>query len=122
MSHKSKLGGFSIDCQTKDLGDAAQFWANAFGSRIVADNGNFQALEEQSGLSCEVQSVDHPPRVHLDIETDDVAAEERRLTKHGAKRVKAVGNWVVMEAPTGHRFYIVPTDNPDFDTSAREWS
>ncbi|XXS92602.1 VOC family protein [Sorangium sp. So ce362] len=38
-------------------------------------------------LSVEVQSVKHGSRVHLDIETDDVEAEVRRLERLGAKRV-----------------------------------
>ena len=122
MTHKSRLGGISIDCQTDDLAEAAQFWAKAFGSRIVRDDGNYMVLENQSGLSCEVQAVDHPPRVHMDIETDDMVAEEQRLTALGAKRVKAIKDWVVMEAPTGHRFCIVPAQNPDFDGSAEEWA
>ena len=36
----------------------------------------------------EVQTVDHPSRVHLDIETDDIEAEVRRLEGLGAKTVQ----------------------------------
>lgn len=122
MVHKSKLSGISIDCRTDDLENAAQFWADVFGSRVVRDGGNYVALEHQSGLSCEVQAVDHQPRVHLDIETDDISAEEARLTALGAVKVKAIEDWVVMEAPTGHRFCIVPTQNANFDKTAKEWS
>ncbi len=121
MSHKSRLSGISIDCRTEDLGEASGFWSGVFGSRILRDEGKYHVLEDQSGLSCEVQAVDHDPRVHLDIETDDMEAEERRLTALGARRWKAIGDWVVMEAPTGHRFCIVPRGSPDFETTAKEW-
>lgn len=121
MSHKSRLGGFSIDCRTEDLGAASRFWAGVFASRIVRDEGNYHVLEDQEGLSCEVQAVEHDPRVHLDLETDDLEAEERRLTALGATRVAAIGNWVVMEAPTGHRFCIVPKNSPEFEATAKVW-
>ena len=32
--HRSRLGGFIIDCQTKDLGAAARFWGDALGLRV----------------------------------------------------------------------------------------
>jgi len=39
----------------------------------------------------------------LDIETDDVEAEVKRLGALGARRVKQIKRWWVMEAPTGQR-------------------
>ena len=59
-------------------------------------------------MSIEVQQVDHPSRVHLDIESDDVEAEVRRLGGLGAKPISRFKDWVMMEAPTGHRFCVVP--------------
>ena len=59
--------------------------------------------------------------MHLDIETDDVEAEVARLEKLGAKRVKNVKTWVVMEAPTGHRFCVVKVQQPGFDEHATAW-
>src|SRR5690606_40533166 len=61
------------------------------------------------GLHAEVQRVDHSPRVHLDIEADDVEAEVRRLEALGARRIEHVRErlWV-MEAPSGQRFCVVP--------------
>jgi hypothetical protein len=54
-----------------------------------------------------VQKVDHESRVHLDIESNDIEAEVRRLEALGAKRVQAIKTWVVMEAPTGQRFCVI---------------
>ena len=55
----------------------------------------------------ELQTVDHPSRVHLDIKTDDVEAEVNRLEGLGAKRVRKNKHWWIMEAPSGHRFCVI---------------
>jgi hypothetical protein len=79
-------------------------------------------LEKDSrDLQIEVQQVDHPSRVHLDIETDDVEAEVRRLEALGAKRLKQVRTWWVMEAPTGHRFCVVRPQGATFASEANRW-
>jgi hypothetical protein len=66
--------------------------------------------------------VDHPSRVHIDIETDDLDAEVARLEKLGATRVAFIKRWWVMEAPTGQRFCVVRPQRPDFPSGANEWS
>ena len=109
--HHSRLSGFIIDCNTEDLEAAAGFWGAALGLRVEASAQAGEALYrrlEGSALDIEVQQVTHESRVHLDIESTDVAAEVRRLEKLGARRVSAVRDWVVMQAPTGQRFCVVP--------------
>ena len=54
-----------------------------------------------------LQRVQHEPRVHLDIETDDLEAEVERLEALGAQRDGFCKRWWVMRAPTGHRFCVV---------------
>jgi hypothetical protein len=125
--HKSKLAGFIIDCQTKELSAAADFWGNALGMEIrhlPAEEGKkyIRLVDPNDELHIEVQTVDHPSRVHLDIETDDVEAEVRRLEGLGAKRVKKTHTWWVMEAPTGQRFCVVRSKSPRFDKRANRWS
>jgi hypothetical protein len=68
-----------------------------------------------------VQKVSHPSRVHLDIETDDIEAEVRRLEALGATRVVQTGSWWVMQAPTGQRFCVVRAASKGFDADARRW-
>jgi hypothetical protein len=68
-----------------------------------------------------LQKVDHPSRVHLDIETDDIEAEVQRLEKLGARRVKQLPRWWVMEAPSGQRFCVVAPQRTDFDEGANQW-
>ena len=72
-------------------------------------------------MHIEVQTVDHDSRVHLDIAADDVEAEVKRIEKLGAKRVANVKHWVVMEAPTGQRFCVVPGRSEKFKKTARTW-
>ena len=124
--HKSKLGGFIIDCRTDDLGAAAGFWSAALGMpvrELPGPEGEFyQRLEDsQHDLHIEVQKVQHPSRVHLDIETDDIEAEVRRLEALGARRIQAVQTWWVMEAPTGQRFCVVRASSAKFQERAAQW-
>lgn len=124
--HKSQLAGFIIDCQTDDLATAANFWSQALGLGIRRsedpDETNYIALETSPGAPyMEVQRVDHPSRVHLDIETDNIEAEVARLEALGAKRVATVRSWVVMEAPTGQRFCVINAGGANFAAEANRW-
>ena len=114
MAHRSRLAGFIIDCQTDNLDAAATFWSQALGLHVAdPDSGGIGRYAEfgdaPGGLHVEVQKVEHPSRVHLDIEADDVNAEATRLEALGAKKIAFVRErWWVMEAPTGQRFCVVP--------------
>jgi predicted enzyme related to lactoylglutathione lyase len=124
--HKSRLGTVVIDCQTQDVGDAARFWSAALGRTAEAlsnpDDANYRNLQgPPEEVTVLVQAVNHPSRVHIDIETDDIEAEVLRLEALGAKRVAQVKRWWVMEAPTGQRFCVVRPQRPDFAEHANEW-
>ena len=121
--HKSQLAGFIIDCQTEDLESAAAFWSSALGiSARGPDGPAYVALDTRpEDYHIEVQKVSHPSRVHLDIETDDVEAEAKRLEALGARRIGAVRSWVVMEAPTGQRFCVVRPQRANFKETANTW-
>ncbi len=112
--HKSGLAGFIIDCETDDLDAAARFWSEALRLPLQAgsDSGYRKLADGPGGMGIEVQQVDHPSRVHLDIRATDVEAEVKRLEGLGAIPVSRVKDWVVMEAPTGHRFCVVPAREP----------
>jgi catechol 2,3-dioxygenase-like lactoylglutathione lyase family enzyme len=124
--HKSRLAGFIIDCRTDDLDAAARFWSRALGLELRAsaaaeDTGYRLLATPPDQPHLEVQQVDHPSRVHLDIEADDLEAEVARLEQLGAKRIGAVRSWYVMEAPTGQRFCVVRPQRPDFAARAHSW-
>ncbi|MEM9147536.1 MAG: VOC family protein [Pseudomonadota bacterium] len=112
-----------IDCQTPDLGPATAFWASALGvtGKVDAD-GKYAVLADRKGYpKLLLQSVDHEPRVHIDIETDDQEAEVARLKTLGAREVGPVKRWIVMEAPTGQRFCVVRPQDDSFPGRAPVW-
>lgn len=124
--HKSQLAGFIIDCKTDDLDVAADFWGQALGYELSRsddpDDENYVELETgPDEVHVEVQRVNHPSRLHLDIETNDIEAEVARLEQLGAKRVEQVKRWWVMEAPTGQRFCVVTPQRANFSATANEW-
>ena len=124
--HRSQLAGFIIDCDGGNLDEAAYFWGRALGYEAMPlsdpEDEKYRRLDTgPNGLHIEVQHVNHPSRVHLDIEMDDIEAEVRRLEGLGAKRLERVRTWCVMEAPTGHRFCVVRPQREEFDTTAKEW-
>lgn len=127
MAHRSRLAGFIIDCKTDDLDAAARFWSDALGWPVGTlppeESDTYVKLDDApGGLHVEVQKVTHESRVHLDIETDDIEAEVRRLEALGAKRVTAVHTWVVMEAPTGQRFCVVRMKHPETGAPPNAWA
>lgn len=124
--HRSRLAGFIIDCKTDDLETAARFWSAALGYPLKPtaeeDSPNYRGLQTgHDDIHIEVQTVDHPSRVHLDIESDDVDAEVARLEKLGARRIEKVRTWVVMEAPTGQRFCVVRPQRDEFASRSHTW-
>ena len=124
--HKSRLAQIIIDCNVSDIDDAAAFWSAALGRRArplrdPTDAGYRLIESPPAEPRVMVQAVQHSSRVHLDIETDDVESEVRRLEALGARRVAQVRHWWVLEAPTGQRFCVLPHQRGDFPGDANEW-
>ncbi|MCZ6808733.1 MAG: VOC family protein [Proteobacteria bacterium] len=124
--HRSRLAGLIIDCETDDLDAAAAFWGKALGappkSAANIEESPYVELVMPAGeIDVEVQAVQHPSRVHIDIESDDIEAEAGRLEALGAKKIANIKGWCVMEAPTGQRFCIVPVISADFEEKANKW-
>ena len=124
--HRSRPNGILIDCKVEDVGAAARFWAEALGRPIDPDHpgtrGNYVMLETPPDeISVQIQRVDHDSRVHLDIETDDIAAEVARLERLGATVDERKERWVVMRAPSGQRFCVVRVQRDGFEKDANTW-
>jgi Glyoxalase-like domain len=122
--HHSRFSTIIIDCKTEDLATAARFWSQAFGRVLVPDptNPTYISLGMRAGEPlCQVQAVSHESRVHLDIETDDLDAEVKRLGRLGAKAMDRFTTWVVMQAPTGQRFCVGRPKTRDFPAGANRW-
>lgn len=125
--HRSGLGGLIIDCKTDDLNREARFWSNALGHEIRPSDDpndeNYVILDTPEGEPyIEVQAVEHPSRVHIDIKTDNLEAEVQRLERLGATRVKLVKDWWVMEAPSGHRFCVISLHSDQDVGKLNTWS
>ena len=126
--HKSKLVTAVIDCQIEDLTEAARFWSAALGRKVSPSEDPAKDKYVRLGSGKEeliilLQKVSHPSRVHLDIESDDIEGEVKRLEELGAKRVEQVRTWWVMEAPSGHRFCVVkPQRDGVIPDDANAWA
>jgi hypothetical protein len=123
--HKSRLGNLVIDCRADDLLPEARFWSSALGYPLPEDMdaaSNFIQLVTPPGdVQVIVQRVGHEPRVHLDIETDSIESEVARLERLGAKVVVRKEKWMVMQAPSGHRFCVGSPYRAGFDEGATAW-
>lgn len=120
--HKSRLAALVIDSKVDDIEEANTFWEQALGLDCVRSNeewsskySHLDSPNDQPHIL--IQKTSHESRVHLDIETDDIAAEVKRLTAIGAHVVEFFERWVVMQAPTGHRFCVVNPQRSDFDNA-----
>jgi hypothetical protein len=123
--HKSRLGNVVIDCRTDDLLSEARFWSAALGCPLPKEidvTSGFIQLETKPGdVQIIIQRVYHEPRAHLDIETDSIEAEVARLKKLGATIVSRKDQWIVMQAPSGHRFCVGSPYRVGFDQGANVW-
>lgn len=122
--HKSRLAALVIDSEVEDIEQAKQFWQSALGYLCLDADEAWQDRYAQLDTPSNqphilVQKVSHPSRVHLDIETDNIEAEVKRLTKLGAKVIKVMPRWTVMQAPSGHNFCVVQPQRSDFDSDTQ---
>ena len=122
--HKSRLGAVIVDCETDDLEREAQFWGAALGGEVTSSHPGGRYLDVRSDPADPgviLQRVEHPSRIHIDIETDDIEAEVKRLQDLGATVVEKMERWTVMEAPSKHRFCIINARRDGFDEQANVW-
>ncbi len=127
--HRSRLSTVLIDCAEEDWDRGLVFWSEALGRELVPEEGDAPRYVNlrgrvggEGGPYVLLQRVPAEERaVHLDIESDDVEAEVSRLEKLGARVKARISNHVVMTAPTGHAFCVVPKHPGDFEAGARSW-
>ena len=89
MTHYSRLSKIVIDVPTADHDRELAFWSAAVGQPLT----RFDTHPEYRGAALQGQEFglliqrlgDGPGRVHLDIHTDDLAAEIARLEETGAR-------------------------------------
>jgi hypothetical protein len=116
-----------IDQPASAFEASARFWAAATGREPNAERPTeppYVSLGYFHGsLAVELQRTGEgtQPRVHLDIDTDDVEAEVRRLEALGATRLEQHGDYWQMVDPGGVVFCVIPPHTPDFDEHATVW-
>jgi predicted enzyme related to lactoylglutathione lyase len=109
----------AIVIRVRDLDAQMTFWTRALDyiPREPASS-DFVVLRSRGGegpnLSLDRQPSERvlPPRIHLDLYTDDQTGEVRRLTALGAREVVWDGrpddaDYVIMQDPEGNRFCVV---------------
>jgi hypothetical protein len=124
--HRILLREVVIDAPSESFAATRDFWAAALltEARQVPRYPEFTALEDPASLSVVgLQDIGADrARFHLDLETDDVAAEVARLLKLGAEEVSQGRTWVVLRDPAGLLLCVVPAESPDFAQRSREVS
>jgi predicted enzyme related to lactoylglutathione lyase len=126
VTHRSRLGAVLVDVPAADRDRAVSFWSAAFGTpgRPAKEHPEYHWFGQvPPGLITMVQGTgDAAPRVHFDIESDDVEAEVARLKELGATEVERRQSWVVMRDPVGTTFCVVEVYVPDaFNENATTW-
>ena len=126
MAHYSRLNKIVIDVPAAEHDREVAFWGAALGQQLrqgehfpeyhgAALHGlDFGLLIQRLG--------EGPARVHLDIHTDDLAAEVARLEALGAERVEFVHAWWILRDPAGLLFCVVPEPAGSLnDSNAQRW-
>lgn len=124
--HRSRLSTLLVDAPTDQAEASAAFWSAALGVRTSHPPGEpqFTSLHDAvPGLVTAVQAVDDTARYHVDIETDDVAAEVARLEALGAVEVSRWLECRTLRVPGGHLLCVIPlhSDPDEFAAAARTW-
>ncbi len=131
-SHRSRLCHFVIDCD--DLDRAVDFWAAAFDAteerlrepsyqvyrQLRLPDSDIRVLLQRTS-----DTTNSKERMHLDIETDDVEAEVKRLEELGASRwdhqqERGYDFWV-MRDPWGNEFCVLQATFPELLARRPSW-
>lgn len=115
----------SIVIRVENLARQVRFWSAALDYEARdSDGDDFVVLQPRRGIGPNV-SLDVvpsprvlPPRIHLDLYSQDQGEDVRRLTALGAQEVHwdkrpADADYIIMEDPEGNRFCVI---------DAGEWS
>ena len=119
MSATVRVG--SIVLRVENLERQAAFWSAALDYQPREPHGDdFVLLRPRAGggpnvsLDTAPSAAHIPPRIHLDLYTEDQAAEVDRLIGLGATEVHwnkrpADADYVILADPEGNRFCVVDT-------------
>jgi hypothetical protein len=123
--HRSRIGVVLIDHPATSYDSATAFWAAAAGVTPEPLQGEpYTSLGHLGGLELATQRLEDAsrPRVHLDVETDDVEAEVGRLEGLGAAVTDRRDGYAIMADPGGLVFCVVPVQSGElFERAATTW-
>jgi catechol 2,3-dioxygenase-like lactoylglutathione lyase family enzyme len=109
----------SIVLRVDDLQRQTEFWEATLGyERRVSESDDFVLLRPRDGAGPNLSldrvrsTLQIPPRVHLDLYTEDQAGEVERLLALGATEVHwdkrpPDADYVILADPEGNRFCVV---------------
>ena len=125
--HRSRIGLVLIDHPEEAWEEALAFWAGVQGVTPSGENEGmpeYRSLGTLGSVALESQRTGQgtPPRVHLDIETDDVPAEVARVLALGATVLEERTGYTILKDPAGMVFCVVPVQTgDDFEREALTW-
>lgn len=117
MSHRSHLSAIVIDVPADQHAQTAAFWGAATGAeQRQLRFAEFHGARLHESLVLLVQQLGAgEARVHVDIHTDDVAAEVARLEALGATIADTHDEWTIMLDPAGLPFCVVAAPDGSLD-------
>jgi glyoxalase superfamily protein len=125
MTHYSRLSKIVIDAPRETHDREVVFWQAALGVALQ----HFEKFPDFHGADLTADGHiglllqhlgDGPPKLHLDIHTNDRAAEVGRLERLGASVIDDGEHWTIMRDPAGLVFCVVP-DRSVNETNASAW-
>jgi predicted enzyme related to lactoylglutathione lyase len=99
----------------------ASFWQQLLPIEERNETGPYVFLQPADGVGLGFQRVESPTagknRVHLDLQTDDVASAVDRVLELGGTRVEGYedGGFLVVADPERNEFCILPNDGAHLD-------
>ena len=122
--HRSRLHVVLIDSPPESADAALDFWSAALGQQPTPEEGTpFSVIARLEGgqIVAHQRLGEGEPRIHLDLESDDTAAEVARLENLGATRMSEYDGCIQLQDPSGLVFCVVPVQSADFDEHATTW-
>jgi predicted enzyme related to lactoylglutathione lyase len=123
--HRSRIGLVLVDHPEEDWDRALAFWAGVQGVTPTGDDaGEYRSLGTVGSVALESQRTGSgtAPRVHLDIEADDVPAEVARVVGLGATVLEEREGYTILQDPGGLVFCVVPVQTGEaFEREALTW-
>jgi predicted enzyme related to lactoylglutathione lyase len=127
VPHYSRISKIVVDADSAAHDRELAFWQAATGQEME----HYQRFPEYHGTDLPGTDVgllvqhlgEGPSRLHLDIHTDDLAAEVARLEKLGATVVRPAADgafWCVLRDPAGLLFCVV-RDARLNESNAQRW-